>query len=714
MSRPNTYEEKIFSPARAILSKNTSSFSEWLSVLEILASLSGGFDINEYWAIVGCQVFTNTLLLKTAQALKAELKRIDVPISIGISILAREPIQESRQKETGAFYTDFRLAQILAHKTQSILKRDSDVADLASGTGILLSAVCEIYKGKEGDNLADWVSNHVYAYDLSSVAIRGVMAALSSYLNKSAQVEKLASHLKVQDSLLSEMPEFDVVVGNPPWGRIKLSQYAFAKRRNASLTYGAKCDLRNAEAFGKERKRIQDYANQIKSEYSLLDGAEPDMYMAFLHAGFEHLKVDGFIAILIPAGFIRAQGTASFRRHMFENVVHTDIALFDNKARFFSIDTRFKFLMFSGKKSERDKKGNWSITFSHKTCKDRIIQQGERLTYKASELMTIRPDLSIPECRTIIEKNLFAKISKNGMPMSCRFADISIVRELDMSLDKPKFRRSESADALPIIEGRMVQPFRLGAKAYVSGEGRRATWLPSCEKLKPQFYIPSGDLSETVRRRTQVLRAGFCDIAGQTNERGMMSALISSNVVCGNKVPTVMIDDGMNRNAILYWIGVTNSFVFDWMLRRVLTTTVNFFLLNGLPFPKGELDDDHSKAIIEATDQLCAMGKEYYYDNATMSDLRATVDAEVAMAYGLCGKDMELVMADFPIIDRGQPAIDGELHSTITRDLILSRIGTQTSRSRAKKRVQSAVEMGACAYMLYEMRFLAKAKEVES
>lgn len=713
MSRPSTYEEKLFAPARAILSENTSSFSEWLSVLEILASLSGGFDINDYWAIAGCRSIAKASLQKTAHALKTELNRIEVPISIGISVLAREPIQESKQKETGAFYTDFRLAQILARKTQFILKSDSDVADLASGTGILLSAVCEIYRGKEGNNLSDWVSNHVYAYDLSPVAIRGVMAALSSYLNKDTQIEKLASHLKVQDSLLSVMPEFDVVVGNPPWGRIKLSQYAFAKRLNASLTYGAKCDLRHAEAFGKEKKRIQDYANQIKSKYSLLDGAEPDMYMAFLQSGFEHLKADGFIAILIPAGFIRSQGMTSFRRHMFENVVHTEVALFDNKARFFSIDTRFKFLMFSGKKSAQDKKDNWSLTLSINTCKDRIVKQGEPLTYKSSELMAVRPDLSIPECRTIAEKDLFAKISKNGMSMSSRFADISIVRELDMSLDKQKFRKRKSPGAMPIIEGRMVQPFRLGAKVYVSGEGRRAFWLPSYGKLRPQYYISSSDLSETVRMRAQVIRAGFCDIAGQTNERGMMSTLISGNVVCGNKVPTVVIDEGKNRNAILYWIGVTNSFVYDWMLRRVLTTTVNFFLLNGLPFPKGELNDDHSKAIIEATDRLCAMGKEYYYDNASMRDLRATVDAEVAMAYGLSGKDMELVLADFPIIDRGQPAIGGEQRSTITRDLILSKIGTQTSRSRAKKRFQSAVEKGACAYMLYEMRFLPKAKEVQ-
>ncbi|MFR7732166.1 MAG: hypothetical protein ACLU7D_01660 [Collinsella sp.] len=35
----------------------------------------------------------------------------------------------------------------------------------------------------------------------------------------------------------------------------------------------------------------------------------------------------------------------------------------------------------------------------------------------------------------------------------------------------------------------------------------------------------------------------------------------------------------------LLWLGIVNSFAFDWIVRRYITTTINFFILENLPFP---------------------------------------------------------------------------------------------------------------------------------
>ncbi|MCY1376341.1 hypothetical protein D9M69_638230 [compost metagenome] len=88
-----------------------------------------------------------------------------------------------------------------------------------------------------------------------------------------------------------------------------------------------------------------------------------------------------------------------------------------------------------------------------------------------------------------------------------------------------------------------------------------------------------------------------------------------------------------------------------------------------------------------------------------MTQLRGDIDAEVAVAYGLDLKDMELVLQDFPILDRGQIALPSEAKSTITRDSVLAAVAKRTA-SQSTFWVRRAVEaraLGAMAYVPSEL-----------
>ncbi|HGV3459379.1 TPA: restriction endonuclease, partial [Klebsiella michiganensis] len=92
----------------------------------------------------------------------------------------------------------------------------------------------------------------------------------------------------------------------------------------------------------------------------------------------------------------------------------------------------------------------------------------------------------------------------------------------------------------------------------------------------------------------------------------------------------------------------------------------------------------------------------YSYENLLrISYLRAEIDAEIAIAYGLCIEDMEVIMSDFPLLDRGQTPLKGEKKSTITRDLILStlarKLGFNSTTWQARK--DEATSSGAVAYI---------------
>jgi hypothetical protein len=294
-------------------------------------------------------------------------------------------------------------------------------------------------------------------------------------------------------------------------------------------------------------------------------------------------------------------------------------------------------------------------------------------------LVGVRKDLSLPEVKSQAEWKVFQKVAETGSAWddpaggwNARFC-----REVDMTKERPHFLAKPSNGSLPLIEGRMVHHHRFGVKGHASGTGRRAVWEANpigASRLRPQFWIDPSRVPAANRNRALAPRVGFCDIAGQTNERSLMAALIPAGVVCGNKVPTIIFPDDQSRDRLLVWAAVANSFAFDWMLRRVLTTTVNYFLLQSIPLPRIAKDGLPWKKLVSCASELIELDTAgaSKATHERMAHLRAEIDAEVAVAYGLEIDDFELMLADFPILDRGQPALPTEYKSTITRDTALA------------------------------------------
>lgn len=707
MGRPTTHEEQILLPARRLLDSLVRTHSEKLLVLEAIASKVGGFSFVGFQRLFHRSVRNAASIQTAADSVLEAIRKTSIPIPLVVASLAREPVSESKQKETGAFYTDYRLAQLVAEQVLSSLNENTTVADLSSGTGILLASIATAFRNRHGGLAEKWIADNLFAFDLSKNAIRGTIASLSCCLSTINSVRRLSSHCKVCDSLLTKSRRmFDVIIGNPPWGRMRLTRYSFAKNGNATIVYGGDYGNLDEGALARSRTALDTYVRQVQKRFPLMGAAEPDFYIAFLAAILKKLKPGGMFSVIVPAGLIRSQGTEPLRRHLFSHVESPSFKLLDNKPCFFSIDTRFKFLVFSGVSTKPENNNVISLSFLRRDGPK--IGFSSPVRFQLDELETIRPDLSIPECRTNAEKELFAKVCANGIRLSAFSKNIRIMREIDMTLGRNKFLSGKQRGSLPVVEGRMIQPHRFGAKSYQSGSGRTAVWRPSLYGGSPQFSIRRESIPNEVRPRIAIPRAGFCDIAGQTNERAMMSAVIPPGVICGNKVPTITFDDGNDWKSLFLWIGISNSFVFDWLLRRTLTTTVNFFLLDSVPLPSFSHNSREARTIIRETMALASMKKEFFTNNLAMSRRRAKIDAAAARAYGISEKELMLVLTDFPLLDRGQPPLPNEPRSTITKDLLLSIFSSGISKKRFAFRVRKAKALGAKAYVPSEMKQLAK------
>ncbi len=740
MSAPRPYEDELLADARAHLAAITRKHARddaapviALDVLEAAASRVGGFALAQYRRLDDrARALTERAALDCSEEVLRAVERTAIPPSLALCALARQPLPRAQEKSLGSFYTDFRLARHVAARAGEIERRES-VVDPACGTGILLVACGLAACGADRHAAARWIAERVWGADLDPDALRGARIALASLCDDLAAIKAMRPHLLCHDSLLAGRETwsdgegaFDLVVANPPWEKVKATRHEFLQAQGDDRHYGATYGQTALPfvAYDAHRRGVADYAATLVARYASLRRGEADLYIAFSELFLRLVRPGGRVSALVPAGLIRSQGTEGLRRLLLDSAVSVDFEILENRARFFGIDTRFKFLSLvahAGTPGEHGKRKPLAIRHARGTPVG--IEETGRATIGREALERVRPDLSVPEVRSASEWRLFVAMCERGESWTERASPWfpSIVREVDMTRDRDHFLARPRVGALPLVEGRMVHQHRFGAKGYRSGSGRRARWEPlpiGTSAVEPQFWFARDRLSAASRPRVERVRAGFCDITGQTNERSMLAALVPSGVVCGNKVPTITFDNDPSIHRLYVWLAIANSVPFDWMLRRVVTTTVNYFVLQSLPLPAIPVNSLPWRTLVMNARKLHDLDSSGRapHDAWEIAEARVAIDLVVATAYGVTYEDLALMLEDFPLLDRGQPPIAAENRSTVTRDFILTRAAQRFGEptANAGERLSAARAMGAIPYVPSEFTAFASLQSREA
>ncbi len=715
MSAPPPLERALLAGADQVLTRGSrcrspsDDYARRLDILDAAAALIGRFDLAGYRK--KCLEIEPHLSIAEAVALAevvvAEIRRTLIPPALALSALAREPLSKHETRIVGAHYTDFRLALLIGRMASELNVRRAAILDPASGAGMLLAAA-SIIACEAGQSAAHWIAEKVIAADQSRNALRGAQLSLASLTDDAGAIAEMSSRWLHGDSLLRPQSEWRAAIGgelgaivaNPPWEKLKVLRHEHEIAAGSDRHYGAAYpDKADANLYD-ERARVRRYADAIITRYPLAGRGETDLFAAFTQMMAELASGDACIAALLPAGLIRSKSTTSLRELLLNRFGEVSFTVFDNKSRFFEIDTRFKFVAMTAHHGI-GAQGIVRIGYGRSNASGCVA--GPLSTIDRPTLERIRPDLSIPEVRCGEEWELFQRMALVGQSWSDEASPWCphIVREVDMTRERAAFLDYPNPGAVPLIEGRMVHQFRFGAKVYVEGSGRRATWSPvplGTTAIRPQFWIARSDLPPAARDRADTVRAGFCDIAGQTNERSMMAAVIPAGVACGNKVPTVAFPNLPGEDALHLWCGMVNSFAFDWLLRRVLTTTVNYFLLRSVPLPPLLPSTLPGRGVATDARQVSVLSASGCHDTVmAVAELRRNIDLACFRAYGLDGVDAALVLSDFPSLDRSEPPLSGERRSTVTRDYLLSVI-EGPSRQKYAQRAQEALSLGALPY----------------
>ncbi|MGP4107927.1 Eco57I restriction-modification methylase domain-containing protein [Virgibacillus sp. L01] len=524
---------------------------------------------------------------------------------------------------------------------------------------------------------------------------------------------------------------FDGVIGNPPWNKVKAHLKEFFVHydltikgmQGKALKKYVEEKLLSQEYYKKlwndHKKEVSRYSKAVNNSPQFQhqayvingrkQGGDRDLYKYFLELAYNLTCEKGYVGYIIPGAFTQSEGTTGMRELLFNQNNIQLLFTVENRDKIFPIDSRYKYALLIFKKfktTETDIKCRFMLRSLEEV--NNCLKNNDLLKIPSDLIEQLSPNYkTLPDIKSQYEVDLLKKIYKvHPLINSTDGWKIQFNRELDMTNDSNLFVHKESInegfhDYYPLYEGRMLNQFDFAAKKYLFGEGRQAKWQDlswDSKKILPHFYVPKNEVDKKNIEANKA-RPGYCDIAGQTNERAVQTALIPGYNVAGNKVPTVRLTPNDIAHNLL-WIALTNSFVFDWLMRLRMSTTINFFHWNQLPLPLIDIFSDSGKKLVINSAKLTLLSPYMdeereeliqFYNGEIKSDeikpviyanerqeIRAEIDAMVANIYGLNLPDIAFVLYQFPLLDRKQPGLPGDnclynrgKGSYITRDLVL-------------------------------------------
>lgn len=489
------------------------------------------------------------------------------------------------RKSLGAFATPTVFADALAEITiiADVKKLPERIVDPAAGTGALLLAA---HRRLTSIGLArEEASLRLFGIEFDS-ASRELCVLLIWIAGGGgfSLLKTVAEHIECDDALSVQWRDrkpFDALLMNPPWESLRQerSDPAMARARENSL----------------RRLEIRETLDpKLPPLFSAHGRGDRNLAKMFIELAPHLLLSGGRIGAVLPAAFGSDDGMADLRSLLFEHVALDRWTTFENIKRHFNIDSRYKFGLLTGTRSEVGTKSLEVRAF----CSDPKEVNDEHVLLDSFHIAHIGgPDRMIPEVVSRPERDTIGRALSHGVPFfeGGALGRVEYRREVDLTLGRKRnlfWPVSESPASrlgelqigdvrplVPLLEGRMVGQYDCFQKSWVQGHGRRAVWRNNCslpvDQCRPQYV--------TYQRLGHQFRVAICDVTSATNARTVHATLVPEGWVCGNTAPVLQFE---SEEAAFAGLAILNSMAFDWIARRIVGGLhLNRFYLARMAWP---------------------------------------------------------------------------------------------------------------------------------
>jgi hypothetical protein len=518
---------------------------------------------------------------------------------------------------------------------------------------------------------------------------------------------------------------FDVVLGNPPWDRVKLQEKEWFAVRDPEVASAPNAAARKRliarlvdeqpelhTAFLADSRKAEGESTLLRNSGRFPLGGRGDVntYAVFAELMHNAISPTGRVGVIVPTGIATDDTTKYFFADLVDRAALASLFDFENRQKIFQgIDSRIKFALLTLSGDDRPVAEAEFVFFALDVSD--LDDPQKRFTLSPDDFALLNPNTkTCPVFRSRrdaeITKAIYRRVpilvregDPNGNPWGVKFQ-----RMFDMSNDSHLFRTRQDLESegwalegnhfirgderyLPLYEAKMVGFFDHRAADVVKSltavhRQNQPRYLTVQEKedasrlVMPMSWVPEPEVHLSLATGRDWL-VGFGNVTSPTNERTMTSSVLPLSGV-GHSEPLIFT----TREQTLL-PSVLCSFIFDYVSRqKVGGVNYTYGYLNQQPVPSPdavvELAENNRSVVLELTytawdlagfaGDLGYYGPPFRWDEERRSLLRAELDALMFRLYGIERDDVEYILDTFPIVKRKDEAAFGEYR---TKRLIL-------------------------------------------
>jgi hypothetical protein len=467
-------------------------------------------------------------------------------------------------------------------------------------------------------------------------------------------------------------PGFDAVIGNPPWNEVTVEALAFYGLFSPGLR--SLTERPRAAAVAELLTRRPDLSEWLAAEqdraalerrylaageYVPMPG-DPDLYKFFCQRYRELLREHGVLGVVLPRSAFLADGSAGFRRWLFEESTARRMDFLLNTGRWaFDSEPRYTVALVAAERARPPEDQTVRVAGTATS-----LAEWDRQTRSPGLILSreaFGPGWTVPLLRNQAEADLLAKLHRGrhfpyGAAGRWRCFPVA---ELHETNDRRLWQGA--TEGWPLWKGESFEQY--------DPHGAEARICPTSDPVWAKVRKPrpgSGSLLATElavsARRQAVLgelgraRVAFRDVTRATDSRTVRACLIPPRAFLTNTAPYLAFAAGEDQ-ARVACLGIMNSLPFDWQARRFVEIHLNFFILEGLAVP--DLAGDYLAAVAESAARLSCVDERFSEvaeavgvevgprGDDERERLRVEIDARVARAWLLTAEDLEVMLADF-------------------------------------------------------------------
>jgi hypothetical protein len=475
---------------------------------------------------------------------------------------------------------------------------------------------------------------------------------------------------------LRDKPGFDVILGNPPWEKLKVETDGWWGLRLPGLRsmpqrekIGALKAFRESRPdleheFEVEQEQVLALNAVIKSGPFDLGSGDTDLYQAFAWRNWQLLQDGGRSAVVLPRTALSGSALAGWRRSILAGGGFPSVCFIENAARWaFDMEPRYTIgLTVIAKGAERAVR--FAGPFNNE--KDFVAGDADLAEVPGEEFASWSSSAAFPLIPDPVSAQVFRQLKK-----SPRFDETSEgwefrpLRELDATNDKRvlEFDTDEARDRVPVFTGASFNVWDPDAGTPYA-YAKPGTLRPYLANKLSGSLRHSRSAYHDLSFQTGILpmdsaRIAFRDIARSNDTRTAIACLIPPGASAVHKAPLLVRRAG-DAQAEACLLGIMSSIPFDWHARRWVELTMSFELLNSFPVPRPDGGSNIGARIVQIAGRLAAVDDRYsswasqvgvpvgsVKANAEKDDLIAELDALVCLLYGLTEDQVEHVFATF-------------------------------------------------------------------